>query len=495
VRAGEYQSRIERIVTDADISLVMTTAKFIPDVKEWLSSSAHSTIACVVSDQVESTTTETDHFKPSGDQLSFLQYTSGSTGNPKGVMVSHRNLMDNSALICKKCNHSENTVLGGWLPFYHDMGLIGLILQSLYVGGHLVMMAPMTFMKRPSNWLNAISRYRINTSGGPNSSFELCSKRVKHEEISGIDLSSLHTCFNGSEPVHQATMDLFAEHFEPYGFNKQSFFPCYGMAEATLMISSGVSGKAHRTLWIDQDRLANSQVVRCRPKSDGATEFASCGEADGQTLRVVDPNSKLDLGDERIGEIWVRSGSVAQGYWGDSTRTTEVFHATLAGTQDPHFLRTGDLGFIEQGQIFITGRLKDMIKINGRNLYPNDIERRAAEIVPHLSAHFRVAFGIADGIRESVALLQELSRSHDHGALPLADYADRLRNDLSAFTQASIGFIGFVPSGTIPRTTSGKVQRNKSKQLFLSGEFSLLYQDGMLSSTSKNTAGSASEAS
>ncbi|HEV7786800.1 MAG TPA: fatty acyl-AMP ligase, partial [Thermoanaerobaculia bacterium] len=295
--------------------------------------------------------------QPGPDTLAFLQYTSGSTAAPKGVMVSHGNLFHNEEMIRRAFGQSADSVIVGWLPLYHDMGLIGNVLQPLYLGAHCILQTPATFLQRPLSWLAAISRYRATTSGAPNFAYDLCVRRIGAEQRAGLDLASWEVAFNGAEPVRPDTLERFAAAFAPQGFRRKAFYPCYGLAEATLFVSGGGKGAL--------------PVV----EAAGARGLVGCGRPwMDQRLAVVDPESGRPVSDGQEGEIWISGPSVAQGYWGQPEATERDFRARLAG--DPAdagegpFLRTGDLGFLRGGELFVTGRLKDLIIVRGRNHYP-----------------------------------------------------------------------------------------------------------------------------
>ncbi|MGS0741771.1 fatty acyl-AMP ligase [Glaciimonas sp. GG7] len=483
-KMGAHFQRIEHIARDAEVALVMTNSSLFDEVSKWLHQSPLSDVACLASDTV--TLSEANHWKKpciTPSSLSFLQYTSGSTGDPKGVMINHRNLVHNSTLIYRKFNHSAETIFGGWLPFYHDMGLIGLMLQALFAGGTFVYLTPLTFMKRPGNWLNAISIYGINTTGGPNFGFDHCTRRIDDKEIEGIDLSSLKLCFNGAEPVRLETMDKFAERFAPCGFNKKAFYPCYGMAETTLFVSGVDAGGGYHGLTVDAQHLEMGRaVVSIDATEDATRQLVSCGSAHDLKLIVVDPETRKQQLDNRVGEIWVAGTSVADGYWRQPEKTAESFHARLAtksaGLTDelmaisgPGYLRTGDLGFLRDNALFVTGRMKDLIIINGRNIYPQDIESRVIQNDP--GKYISAAFAIHGADGEAVAIVHEVAVD-EKDALVL--HATALRNDIAAHFEVSVALVVLVKRGAIPRTTSGKIQRKKTQMLWEQKQLVPLYE-------------------
>jgi acyl-CoA synthetase (AMP-forming)/AMP-acid ligase II len=330
-----------------------------------------------------------------GDTLAFLQYTSGSTGTPKGVMLSHSNLLHNSALIAYAFEHTRSSSGVFWLPSYHDMGLIGGILQPLYVGRPNVLMPPMAFIQKPFRWLQAISRYRGTTSGGPDFAFDLCVRKITPSERATLDLSSWTVAFSGAEPVRAETLDRFAGTFAPCGFRPEAFYPCYGLAEATLLVSGGYKTAPPIVCWFDGKSLEADRVVPIAAGADGARALVGCGQSmpDQQTV-IADPNRLTRMPAGRVGEVWVSGPSVAQGYWQRSDETEQTFRAYLQDTGEGPFLRTGDLGFTHDGELFVTGRLKDLVIVRGRNHYPQDIEATVARSYAGLRAGWAAAFTV-----------------------------------------------------------------------------------------------------
>jgi acyl-CoA synthetase (AMP-forming)/AMP-acid ligase II len=309
----------------------------------------------------------------SGETLAFLQYTSGSTAAPKGVMVSHGNLLHNFAVIEGFCGYTPATRSVIWLPPYHDMGLIGGILQPLFTGYWAALFSPVAFIQRPARWLEAISRYRATSSGGPNFAYELCVHAIRLEERAGLDLSHWEIAFNGAEPVRAETLRAFSEAFAPNGFRSQAFFACYGLAEATLMVTGSDPAELPVERAVDAEELGEGAV---QDAPEGSYWLVGSGRsASSQRVRIVDPATLRACAPDRVGEVWVAGPSVASGYWGRPEATAETFGAYVAGTGEGPFLRTGDLGFLDGGELFITGRLKDLIVIRGRNHYPQDIEQ------------------------------------------------------------------------------------------------------------------------
>src|SRR6266436_3572948 len=320
-----------------------------------------------------------------GDTPAFLQYTSGSTSQPKGVMVSHGNLLHNQQMIQRAFEQTESSIIVGWLPLYHDMGLIGNVLQTLFVGARCVLMSPAAFLQSPFRWLQAISCFRATTSGGPNFAYDLCVRKVSEDQRRQLDLSSWKVAFNGAEPIQPATLERFAKAFAPCGFKPESFHPCYGLAEATLF----VSGKKHPghpgVESFDSSELVKNRAVNTAGKGAADRLLVSCGIPFGeQKLVIVNPESLTECSPDEVGEVWAAGQSVAAGYWNQPEATAHTFHAHLAGDDEQTFLRTGDLGFLHDGELYVTGRLKDLIIIRGLNHYPQDIEQTAEQSHPSL---------------------------------------------------------------------------------------------------------------
>jgi amino acid adenylation domain-containing protein len=405
------------------------------------------------------------------ETLAFLQYTSGSTGRPKGVMVNHGALMANEAAIQRAFAHDVESTVVGWLPLYHDMGLIGNVLQPLYVGATSVLMPPLAFLEKPVRWLRAISTYRAHTSGGPNFGYEFCLRKIKPEDRHGLDLSSWRLAFNGSEPVRASTLERFAAAFAGCGFRREAFFPCYGLAEATLFVSGAClgSGPAVRQFSLEA------------PPQGPAGGAVRCGRvAPGHALRIVDPQTLTDCGEGQTGEIWLAGPSVASGYWGHPAETEQAFRACMTGNGGGGpFLRTGDLGFLHEGELYISGRIKDILILRGRNFDPSDLERAVEEEAEGLLPGGTAAFTVTHDGEEALVLAAEVQRQflRAHGAAPL------FRTICSAIAKqfgVDIHEIALVPPGGVPRTTSGKIRRGACRQAYLSGDLKLLARSGGL---------------
>jgi acyl-CoA synthetase (AMP-forming)/AMP-acid ligase II len=400
------------------------------------------------------------------ETLAFLQYTSGSTGDPKGVMVSHANLLHNERMIQQAFGHTEETVVVGWLPLFHDMGLIGNVLQSLYMGVRCILMPPVAFLQRPYRWLQAVSRYQATTSGAPNFAYDLCARKVTDEQAASLDLSSWSVAFSGAEPVRAETLDLFAKRFAPYGFRREAFYPCYGLAEATLLVSGGAHAASPGLCSVDADSLERNFVSPPADEADSRT-LVSCGWAwDTQRIAIVDSDSFRRCPEGHVGEIWVAGPSVAQGYWNRRELTQQTFHAYVQDNNEGPFLRTGDLGFIQQGELFVTGRLKDMIVIRGRNYYPQDIERMVQESHPALEEGHGAAFSVERGGEERLVVAQEVKYTHRRN-LNVAEVTGNIREAVAEQFGLDLLAVVLLKSGGVQRTSSGKIQRRTCRANFL----------------------------
>ena len=461
--------RVRYILKDADVSAILSTQSLNNEIQVWNES---SNILCIATDNLEEIY-RLESVALSQSDLAFLQYTSGSTSDPKGVMVSHGNLLHNSLLIKHKYQHSSNTVMGGWLPYYHDMGLIGLILQSLYLGATLVLMSPIAFVKNPMNWLKAISEYKITTSGGPNFCFEHCVKLYNPNKLLDVDLSHWKNCFNGAEPIREKTIDTFAKLFSQYGFKGQSFYPCYGLAEATLFVTGGNPDMKYRTLYIDSSALSLNKIIE-KQEGDGVFTAVSSGWSYELDVIIVNPESKQQLTENEVGEIWVSGSSVAKGYWGKISLSDEVFHARTNPENGKEYLRTGDLGFLNRNELFVTGRLKDLIIINGKNIYPQDIEEHVTQMDPVLFSGYSATFSLDHDHNEKIVIVQEISNRSQLDKEQFIEIKKKINLEISANFQTPVASIEFMPKGSLPRTTSGKVQRRRVKDLWLKGELTII---------------------
>ncbi len=400
------------------------------------------------------------------DTLAFLQYTSGSTGTPKGVMISHGNLLHNAQTTYQFMEHSAESRFVTWLPMYHDMGLIGGILQPLYGGFSCIIMPPTSFLQRPYRWLQTISQYKGTTSGGPNFAYDLCVQKITSEQKATLDLSSWNVAFNGAEPIRHDTLERFAEAFSECGFRREAFYPCYGMAETTLMISGVHKATSPIVKTVQKSALESNKVLESSVE-DEVCNFVGCGRViPEQKVAIANPETLKSCQPDEIGEIWVSGPSVGQGYWNRAEDTRETFGAYLSDTGEGPFLRTGDLGFFQDGELFVTGRVKDLIIIRGRNLYPQDIELTAECSHSSLRAGASAAFTVLVNNEDKLVVVQEL----EFRAKPdKTEVANAIRKAISEEHEVQVYAVILIKPGSIPKTSSGKIQRRATRVQFENG--------------------------
>ncbi|NEP13158.1 MAG: amino acid adenylation domain-containing protein [Symploca sp. SIO2C1] len=520
-RRNRNLSRVEAIVANADAAIVLTTTTLSSDLTQLTG------LDCLTTDNIN--LIHADAWKPAAldaDTLAFLQYTSGSTGAPKGVMVSHGNIISNQQMIKSAFQHDKTTIFVGWLPLFHDMGLIGNVLQPLYLGIPCILMSPTAFLQRPIRWLQAISDYRATTSGGPNFAYDLCVDRISAEQKTTLDLSCWNVAFNGAEPIRAETLQRFSSAFADCGFRPESFYPCYGMAETTLLVSGGIPSYDPVLKSVQASALEQHQVVPMEQSHKGSRTLVGCGRTIlAQDIIIVDPQTLVQCLPGQIGEIWVAGNNVAQGYWNCELETQETFAAYLStphkklfekaqssciGTLNPPilgnfdlqpppelagrgantapdgtsqtsskgpYLRTGDLGFLDpDSELFITGRLKEVIIIRGRNYYPQDIERVAEKSHPALRLNSSAAFSVEIECQERLIIVHEVERSYLR-QLNVAEIASAIRGAVSSEFDLEAHSILFLKTNSILKTSSGKIQRRGCRSAFLNGTLNMVAQD------------------
>ncbi len=407
----------------------------------------------IYAEDVNADARDVETVSPAPEDLALIQYTSGSTGSPKGVCLTHDNLVSNCQALERSMGTDPERVGLSWLPPYHDMGLMGTIVLSMYHGWPLVLMSPMHFVQEPRRWLEAISDYRVSITVGPNFSLDLCADAAHDGGLEDLDLSTVKELYCGAEPISVSTLGRFETASAPAGFDIRSLIPCYGMAEATLFVAGKRAGSRYRTAEVD-----------------GRT-VVSCGEIDREhTVRIVDPAGRQSLPDGTVGEIWVSGRSVAAGYYNRHHLTREVFHCRLSG-DERSYLRTGDLGFVESGELYVTGRIKDLIIFSGRNIYPQDVE--AAVLRSDSALRGAVAFAAEDDRLVVVAEIAKTTSSQDYPAM-----VDSIRSSVTS--EFGVGSdIHICDPRSIPTTTSGKVRRQESRRMLLDNELRVVYSDSM----------------
>jgi 8-amino-7-oxononanoate synthase/acyl carrier protein len=410
------------------------------------------------------------------DDIAFLQYTSGSTGSPKGVILTHANVLANARMIThafELTTRSAHCV--SWLPLYHDMGLVGGILAPAYVGGWATLMSPVSFLTRPIRWLRAISKYRGVVNGGPNFAYAHCTERIRPEECDGLDLSCWELAFNGAEPVRADVLNRFTRKFAPFGFEQKTHYPCYGMAETTLLVT-GSDRKSDPVIRrfvrseLDQRRV----VPATRPSRTDRHLVSSGTPVPGTEVLIVDPETRTALSEDQIGEIWINGPSVGRGYWQRSAETNETYQARLANDNGKAYLRTGDLGFLNHGQLFVTGRIKDMIIVHGVNRYPQDIEASVENISPRLRAGGAAAFAFERDDQEQLVVVCEVER--DRANTQWGDVIGAIRSRIMEDHELPPDAIVLVRANSVPKTSSGKVQRQACLDAFLEGRLLIVAQ-------------------
>lgn len=473
---GQYRyqrQRLAAIAADATISAVLTVRPALPEISSWIAESGQDGLLTLVTDDPDTAGPDDWSMPPTDrDTVALLQYTSGSTGSPKGVVVTHGNLLHNVAALLRAYGHAGPLRCGGWVPMYHDMGLIGHLLPGLFSGGGAVLMSPTEFVTRPHRWLEVVDEYDLAMSAAPNFGYERCVRQVSQEQIARLDLSRWEYAANGSEPIRAATLAAFAKRFAAAGFRTTSFFPSYGMAEATLI----VSGSAKREPVVtraDPELLERHEFAPAGPGVPGR-DMVSCGvPADGVQLRVVDPTTAQVLPAGRIGEIWLRGDSVANGYWRNDAATRTAFRARTADGESG-YLRTGDLGVIHAGELYVTGRLKELLIIKGRNVYPQDIEHQIRV------EHKELADGVGAVFTVEVAGWEEIVVAHEVGAERdperLRELAIAVRATVSREFGVYAAGVLLLRANSVPRTTSGKVQRVAMREQFRQRGLASLYE-------------------
>ncbi len=469
--------RLAAVAADAQPRFILTMATSLPTIQNWVSRMPGSNgIQVIATDQIAAENAS-NWVRPAinPESLAFLQYTSGSTSAPKGVMVTHGNLLHNQKMISRAFAQSESSIIVSWLPLYHDMGLIGGVLQPLYLGAECILMSPLAFVQKPVRWLQAITKYRASTSGGPNFSYDLCAGKIREEERAELDLSSWNVAFNGAEPVRAETLKRFSRAFAACGFREKAFYPCYGLAEATLFVSGGIPGSLPHIHSVDPQSLQQGNAIAAAGKD--AKKLVGCGRAWAeQQMLIVDPEKAAICADGEIGEIWVCGPSVAQGYWNRPKETARDFHVVLSGEAGQvsarQFLRTGDLGCFYDGELLVTGRIKDLIIVRGRNYYPQDLELTAERTYAALRPGCGAAFSIENGHDERVVLVQEIEVASP--GTDLRAIAEDIRGAISQEYELALHDVVLIKAGTIPKTSSGKIQRHACKAKYLKNELHII---------------------
>jgi acyl-CoA synthetase (AMP-forming)/AMP-acid ligase II/alkylation response protein AidB-like acyl-CoA dehydrogenase/acyl carrier protein len=471
-RRNQNLSRLLSIVNNAQAKIVLTSTSILADLdRRWDEQADLAQLKLIPTDSLAS---DSPSFVPklvTSETLAFLQYTSGSTGTPKGVMVTHGNIIHNQQLIQQAFSHSEETIFVGWLPLFHDMGLIGNVMQPMYLGIPCILMPPVAFLQQPIRWLQAISKYRATTSGGPNFAYDLCVKKIRSAELADLDLSSWDVAFSGAEPVRAETLTQFSQKFANCGFNYNAFYPCYGMAETTLLATGGDKTQPPVIHSVLADELEHNSIVEAELSSSQNRMFVGCGRSYlNSTVMIVNPDLLTSCQTGQVGEIWVSGESIAAGYWDRPETTKETFQAYLHDTGAGPFLRTGDLGFLQDGELFITGRLKDVIILRGRNHYPQDIELTVEKSHPALRSNCNAAFEVDVAGEKRLVIAQEVERTYLR-KLDIDGVTKAIRRVVSECHELQLYGVVLLKTGSIPKTSSGKIQRSACRAKFLENSF------------------------
>lgn len=476
--------RIRSIIADSGATLILTTSAVLSRVESLFGDDESLRGAQWLATDVADIASPDDWREPklSGDSLTVLQYTSGSTSAPKGVMVTHDNYLYNLAYLRDGFGNTPEGVSVTWLPPHHDMGLVDGLLEPMFVGFPCYVIPPPAFLQRPLRWLSAMSRYHATNTGAPNFAYELCTQKVTPEQRDSLDLSSLRVAFNGAEPIRYETIRKFAEYFAPCGLRPGALYSAYGLAEATLKVTTGDTNVAYTTRTVDIAALEQNRVVTVADapgaRSDRKT-LVGCGKpSSGTHVRIVDPETMTRCEPARVGEIWVAGPTVAAGYWNRPGVSEQVFGARIAGTGEGPFLRTGDTGFLDGDDLYITGRLKDLIIIGGRNHHPQDIEMAVEQSHPAVRAGCVAAFSVEVEGAEQLVIAAEVNlryrpaapaRDDDAPAIDVKSITRAVQRDISDLYGIGVHALALLKMGSIPKTTSGKIQRQECRQRYLKG--------------------------
>lgn len=473
---GRYRHerrRLAAITRDAGVRVVLTQRGDLPDVEKWVAEEGIADAVCHPTDTDAGDPAAWTAPEVAPDTLALLQYTSGSTGDPKGVMVTHGNLVTNVERMAQTFRNDSGTTYGGWIPLYHDMGLIGLMLPGLLCGNGYVQMDPMSFLRRPYHWLRMLDACDIGFTAAPDFGYELCVRRVTDEQLATLDLSRVKAA-DGSEPVRADVVTAFTERFAAAGLRPDALIPVYGLAEATLM-ASGTTGRPALRRTVDAAALED-RVLRATTGADRSPMLVGCGAPAGSDMLIVDPDTADVLPAGRVGEIWLDGPCVTAGYWENDDATEATFRAYTSDGRGP-FLRTGDLGGLLDGDLYVTGRRKDVLVLHGRNLHPADIEYELRSQHEELEGLHGAVFmvGHDDGVDTSPAIVAVHEIRAHWGAERLSEIAVGMKQTIAREFGVPVAAVALVRPGGVRRTTSGKVQRSAMRALYLAGELDTLH--------------------
>jgi len=470
----EQLFRLQQVIKDCNPKFILSTSSIVQKLQSSLME-IDQTIQWIEIDQIPLELADSWVMPGiSSNDLAFLQYTSGSTSFPKGVMVSHRNLLYQGEYMQRAMSITRHDISVMWLPHFHDMGLILGVLQGTYTGYPTYIMTPLSFLKSPLVWLKAISKYRATLTAAPNFAYDLCCEVWNQDKMSDLDLSTLKCALNGAEPVRKKTLDNFTNLFEPYGFKAEVFYPAYGMAETTLMISGGNRHENLKILCVDLKKIENNEVSLAN-HGEKMVHIVGCGTPHLETvIKIVDPKTSKICSNFTVGEIHVKNENITTGYWENKIATKENFDIFLEG--EGPFFKTGDLGFLDDSQeLYISGRHKDVIIINGRNHAPQDIELTVQESHPAILNNFVGAFSITQGEKESLVVIAAVKTDYIN-ILDGPEISRAICKKIVSIHEVQVEDILLIRRGAVPKTTSGKIQRNLCRLKYLNNEFITLYQ-------------------
>jgi acyl-CoA synthetase (AMP-forming)/AMP-acid ligase II len=470
-RLKRTKPRLQSIASDANASWVLTTSPIRAMLEQsGLSLSGATAPRWLTTDSIdrgEALAWRAPHLSHEG--LAYLQYTSGSTAEPKGVMVDHRSLLFYAAQLQQVCRYTPESVTVSGLPNFHDYGLIQALLEPLHSATPSYLMSPFAFVKRPAAWLRAISRYRATHSQAPNFAYDFCARRIRAEQCEGLDLSTWRAAGNAAELINPKVLDAFTAKFGPYGFRRSTFCPGYGLAESILIVSSSPEGEDPIVVQLDAEALEEHRIVPAGQGQGLERAVVGCGRIFPTTrMVIVDPDTRRRCAPDEVGEIWIDDPAVTNGYWGRPDETRRTFRATIADSGEGPFLRSGDLGFLRDDEIFVVGRIKDLIIIRGTNHHPQDIEWTVQEAHPALRPENGAAFSVLVGGEEKLVIAQEVELEHDE-VLGVDEIARVIRGEVAESHDLNVFSLLLLKRGSLPKTASGKLQRQACRRFFTHG--------------------------
>ncbi len=476
-RPNRSINRIKSLITDSGAKIALTSTEVTQNLKRCFNLAPElESLNWIATNEIDlRLSKEWTPPKIDKDTIAYLQYTSGSTSSPKGVMISHHNALHNTLDMAQTWEMSSDSIVVSWLPHFHDFGLVFGILEPIYSGCPGILMSPESFIQKPVRWLQAISRYRGTHSGAPNFAYNLCAERQATIKGLDLDLSSWKVAVNGAEPIHYQTVENFVTAFEPYGFTWEAVSPGYGLAEATLKVCSVPPYTPPTVCTVQSTALEQKKVVEVSAQSSEETQkILGCGRPIlNSQIVIVDPETLIPCAPDSIGEIWFSGNSVAQGYWQRQEATKETFKARFIEHQGKPFLRTGDLGFLKDGEIFVMGRLKDLIIIRGRNHYPQDIELTVERSHPALRSNSGAAFSLDVNGKEELVIVQEVERTYLR-SMNIDEVVGSIRQAITRQHDLQIYAIVLLKTASIPKTSSGKIQRRACRSGFVAGTLNVV---------------------